>query len=164
MSIKIKKINKLTSFCGLNDVCSDSEFQDYNVIFANNGAGKTSTTRAFELLIGDNCKHINRYQTIDSPNEPDVSFTLNNNSCVNLNSTQINIGLPFSMEIYNSDFLMNNTPLNSQFGLKKLDDKTIVLEGSFVGQEAKEVQELNLAKELNINKKVYYWGCNIFRY
>jgi hypothetical protein len=33
------------------------------------------------------------------------------------------------MEVYNSDFLQDNAPLNKEFGLKKLDDETIVLEG-----------------------------------
>ena len=74
MSVKIKKIDKLTSFCGLNDISMNAEFKDYNVIFAKNGAGKTSITRAFELLISKNYQHTKQYQTIDST--VDVKRTL----------------------------------------------------------------------------------------
>ncbi len=49
---------------------------------------------------------------------------------------------PFKVEIYNSDFLHNNAPLNSEFGLKKLDDGTIILEGSVLGEETKEINQL----------------------
>lgn len=49
---------------------------------------------------------------------------------------------PFKVEIYNSDFLHNNTPFNSEFGLKKLDDGTIILEGSVLGEETKEINQL----------------------
>ncbi|GAA7345319.1 hypothetical protein HpCK67_07080 [Helicobacter pylori] len=48
----------------------------------------------------------------------------------------------FKVEIYNSDFLHNNTPFNSEFGLKKLDDGTIILEGSVLGEETKEINQL----------------------
>ena len=50
--------------------------------------------------------------------------------------------LSFKLEIYNSDFLLNNAPFGSEFGLKKLDDKTIILEGSVVGGESKEIEKL----------------------
>ncbi|GAB0031623.1 AAA family ATPase [Helicobacter pylori] len=48
----------------------------------------------------------------------------------------------FKVEIYNSDFLHNNAPFNSEFGLKKLDDGTIILEGSVLGEETKEINQL----------------------
>ncbi|GAA7619396.1 hypothetical protein HpBhutan199_14190 [Helicobacter pylori] len=50
MAINIKKIKSFKAFCGL-DAIEMGEFKDYNVIFGNNGCGKTSLTRAFELLI-----------------------------------------------------------------------------------------------------------------
>ncbi|WP_150465721.1 AAA family ATPase [Francisella sp. SYW-2] len=154
MSVKIKKIDKLTSFCGLNDISMDAEFKDYNVIFANNGAGKTSITRAFELLIGKNYQHIKQYQTIGSTVDPEISFILSDNSSIAVNTTQINQNSSFNIEIYNSDFLIHNAPLSSDFGLKKLDDKTIILEGSFVGEETKEIQELNKQKDDAISRKI----------
>ncbi|OCR95732.1 hypothetical protein CFT85387_05680 [Campylobacter fetus subsp. testudinum] len=153
MSVKIKKIDKLTSFCGLNDISMNADFKDYNVIFANNGAGKTSITRAFELLIGENHQHIKQYQTIDSTVEPEISFILNGNSSIAINTTHISPKRSFNIEIYNSDFLIHNAPLSLEFGLKKLDDKTIVLEGSFVGKETKEIQELNKQKEDAISRR-----------
>lgn len=153
MSVKIKRIDKLTSFCGLNDISMNAEFKDYNVIFANNGAGKTSITRAFELLIGKNHQHTKQYQTIDSTVEPEISFILNDNSSIAINTTHISPKPSFNIEIYNSDFLIHNAPLSSEFGLKKLDDKTIVLEGSFVGEETKEIQELNKQKEDAISRQ-----------
>ncbi|GAA7332374.1 AAA family ATPase [Helicobacter pylori] len=54
---------------------------------------------------------------------------------------------PFKVEIYNSDFLHNNMPLNSEFGLKKLDDGTIILEGSVLGEETKEINQLKDFRE-----------------
>jgi len=141
MSIHIKKINNFTSFCGLDSVSFDKDFKDYNVIFANNGAGKTSVTRAFELLIKKNT-HISKYQTINAQISPSIDFQLNSSSVV-INDSSILASFPFKIEIYNSDFLQHNAPLNSEFGLKKLDDETIVLEGSAIGEETKELEKLN---------------------
>ncbi len=45
MAINIKKIKSFKAFCGL-DMIEMGEFKDYNVIFGNNGCGKTSLTRA----------------------------------------------------------------------------------------------------------------------
>lgn len=137
--INIKKIKSFKAFCGL-DAIEMGEFEHYNIIFGNNGCGKTSLTRAFELLISKN-KRIEKYRTISTAESPsieleckDESYTIEPNS---------NIGVPsFKVEIYNSDFLHNNTPFNSEFGLKKLDDGTIILEGSVLGEETKEINQL----------------------
>ncbi len=146
MAINIKKINKFTSFCGLNRINFSGEFKEYNVIFGNNGTGKTSLTRAFELLIPKN-NHIDKYRTIDSRQPSNIEFELNHN-VLNINENDDNSRiLPFKVEIYNSDFLQYNAPLNSEFGLKKLDDETIVLEGSGVGEETKELEMLNNKKK-----------------
>lgn len=58
MAINIKKIKSFKAFCGL-DMIEMDEFKHCNIIFGNNGCGKTSLTRAFELLILKN-KHIRR--------------------------------------------------------------------------------------------------------
>lgn len=140
MSVHIKKIDNFTSFCGLDTAIQDNDFSDYNVIFADNGAGKTSVTRAFELLIKGN-SHISRYQTINSNTKPKVSFLLNNGSTVSIQENHAT-SCPFKSEIYNSDFLSSNAPFGKEFGLRKLDDKTIVLEGSTVGEETQEIEKL----------------------
>ncbi|QDY54486.1 AAA family ATPase [Helicobacter pylori] len=142
MAINIKKIKSFKAFCGL-DMIEMGEFKDYNVIFGNNGCGKTSLTRAFELLISKN-KHIEKYRTISTAStaeSPSIEFECKDGSyTIEPNS---NIGAPsFKVEIYNSDFLHNNTPFNSEFGLKKLDDGTIILEGSVLGEETKEINQL----------------------
>ncbi len=142
MAINIKKIKSFKAFCGL-DAIEMGEFKDYNVIFGNNGCGKTSLTRAFELLIPKN-KHIEKYRTISTAStteSPSIEFECKDESyTIEPNS---NIGVPsFKVEIYNSDFLHNNTPFNSEFGLKKLDDGTIILEGSVLGEETKEINQL----------------------
>ncbi|WP_367692353.1 AAA family ATPase, partial [Helicobacter pylori] len=139
MAINIKKIKSFKAFCGL-DAIEMGEFKDYNVIFGNNGCGKTSLTRAFELLISKN-KHIEKYRTIFTAESPSIEFECEKgNYKIEPNS---NIGAPsFKVEIYNSDFLHNNTPFNSEFGLKKLDDGTIILEGSVLGEETKEINQL----------------------
>lgn len=139
MAINIKKIKSFKAFCGL-DAIEMGEFKDYNVIFGNNGCGKTSLTRAFELLIPKN-KHIEKYRTISTAESPSIEFKCKDGSYkIEPNS---NIGVPsFKVEIYNSDFLHNNTPFNSEFGLKKLDDGTIILEGSVLGKETKEINQL----------------------
>lgn len=144
MAINIKKIKSFKAFCGL-DAIEMGEFKDYNVIFGNNGCGKTSLTRAFELLISKN-KHIEKYRTISTAESPSIEFECKDESyTIEPNS---NIGAPsFKVEIYNSDFLHNNTPFNSEFGLKKLDDGTIILEGSVLGEETKEINQLKDFKE-----------------
>ncbi|MGN8493469.1 AAA family ATPase [Helicobacter pylori] len=142
MAINIKKIKSFKAFCGL-DAIEMGEFKHYNIIFGNNGCGKTSLTRAFELLISKN-KHIEKYRTISTAStaeSPSIEFECKDESyTIEPNS---NIGAPsFKVEIYNSDFLHNNTSFNSEFGLKKLDDGTIILEGSVLGEETKEINQL----------------------
>ncbi|GAA6930984.1 AAA family ATPase [Helicobacter pylori] len=144
MAINIKKIKSFKAFCGL-DAIEMGEFKDYNVIFGNNGCGKTSLTRAFELLIPKN-KHIEKYRTISTAESPSIEFECEDGSYkIESNS---NIGAPsFKVEIYNSDFLHNNAPFNSEFGLKKLDDGVIILEGSVLGEETKEINQLKNCRE-----------------
>ncbi|GAA8577719.1 AAA family ATPase [Helicobacter pylori] len=127
------------------DAIEMGEFKDYNVIFGNNGCGKTSLTRAFELLISKN-KHIEKYRTISTAESPSIEFECEDGSYkIEPNS---NIGVPsFKVEIYNSDFLHNNAPFNSEFGLKKLDDGVIILEGSVLGEETKEINQLKNCRE-----------------
>ncbi|WQZ03414.1 AAA family ATPase [Helicobacter pylori] len=139
MAINIKKIKSFKAFCGL-DAIEMGEFEHYNIIFGNNGCGKTSLTRAFELLIPKN-KHIEKYRTISTAESPSIEFECKDESyTIEPNS---NIRAPsFKVEIYNSDFLHNNAPFNSEFGLKKLDDGTIILEGSVLGEETKEINQL----------------------
>ncbi len=144
MAINIKKIKSFKAFCGL-DAIEMGEFKDYNVIFGNNGCGKTSLTRAFELLIPKN-KHIEKYRTISTAESPSIEFECKDKSYkIEPNS---NIKEPsFKVEIYNSDFLHNNAPFNSEFGLKKLDDGVIILEGSVVGEETQEINQLKNCRE-----------------
>ncbi|MFP6191917.1 AAA family ATPase [Helicobacter pylori] len=144
MAINIKKIKSFKAFCGL-DAIEMGEFEHYNIIFGNNGCGKTSLTRAFELLIPKN-KHIEKYRTISTAESPSIEFKCKDGSYkIEPNS---NIGAPtFKVEIYNSDFLHNNAPFNSEFGLKKLDDGTIILEGSVLGEETKEINQLKNCRE-----------------
>ncbi len=144
MAINIKKIKSFKAFCGL-DAIEMGEFKDYNVIFGNNGCGKTSLTRAFELLISKN-KCIEKYRTISTAESPSIEFECKDGSYkIEPNS---NIGAPsFKVEIYNSDFLHNNAPFNSEFGLKKLDDGVIILEGSVLGEETKEINQLKNCRE-----------------
>ncbi len=143
MAINIKKIKSFKAFCGL-DTIEMGEFKHYNIIFGNNGCGKTSLTRAFELLILNN-KHIEKYRTISTDESPSIEFECEDGSYkIEPNS---DIGVPFKVEIYNSDFLHNNAPLNSEFGLKKLDDDTIILEGSVLGEETKEINQLKDFRE-----------------
>ncbi len=144
MAINIKKIKSFKAFCGL-DAIEMSEFKDYNVIFGNNGCGKTSLTRAFELLIPKN-KHIEKYRTISTAESPSIEFECKDESYkIEPNS---NVKEPsFKVEIYNSDFLHNNAPFNSEFGLKKLDDGVIILEGSVLGEETKEINQLKNCRE-----------------
>ncbi len=144
MAINIKKIKSFKAFCGLDAIEMD-EFEHYNIIFGNNGCGKTSLTRAFELLISkDKC--IEKYRTISTAESPSIEFECKDGSYkIEPNS---NIGVPpFKVEIYNSDFLHNNAPFNSEFGLKKLDDGIIILEGSVLGEETKEINQLKNCRE-----------------
>jgi hypothetical protein len=153
VSIKIKKIDRMFSFCGLNKVCIDREFEGYNVFFADNGVGKTSITRAFELLIKQNSQHINRYKTINSKSEPQISF-ITDSGTITIDSVSLTTNLHFKIEIYNSDFLIQNAPLSSDFALKKLDNEMIVLSDSYLGEETKEENELDQEKNKLQKKKM----------
>ncbi len=144
MAINIKKIKSFKAFCGL-DMIEMDEFKHYNIIFGNNGCGKTSLTRAFELLIPKN-KHIEKYRTISTAESPSIEFECKDRSYKIEPNSDIRVP-PFKVEIYNSDFLHNNAPLNSEFGLKKLDDGTIILEGSVLGEETKEINQLKDCRE-----------------
>lgn len=144
MAINIKKIKSFEAFCGL-DTIEMGEFKHYNVIFGNNGCGKTSLTRAFELLIPKN-KHIEKYRTISADKSPSIEFECEDGSYKIEPNSDIGVP-PFKVEIYNSDFLHNNVPLNSEFGLKKLDDGTIILEGSVLVEETKEINQLKDFRE-----------------
>lgn len=144
MAINIKKIKSFKAFCGL-DMIEMDEFKHYNIIFGNNGCGKTSLTRAFELLIPKN-KHIEKYRTISAAESPSIEFECEDRSYKIEPNSDIRVP-PFKVEIYNSDFLHNNMPLNSEFGLKKLDDGTIILEGSVLGEETKEINQLKDFRE-----------------
>ncbi|EJB69101.1 AAA family ATPase [Helicobacter pylori] len=137
--INIKKIKSFKAFCGL-DAIEMGEFEHYNIIFGNNGCGKTSLTRAFELLISKN-KRIEKYRTISTAESPSIEFECKDESYTIEPNGDIRVP-PFKVEIYNSDFLHNNAPFNSEFGLKKLDDGTIILEGSVLGEETKEINQL----------------------
>ncbi|WP_187858785.1 AAA family ATPase [Helicobacter pylori] len=143
--VNIKKIKSFKAFCGLDAIEMD-EFKDYNVIFGNNGCGKTSLTRAFELLIPKN-KHIEKYRTISTAKSPSIEFEFKDKKNYKIEPNS-NIGAPsFKVEIYNSDFLHNNAPFNSEFGLKKLDDGTNILEGSVLGEETKEINQLKNCRD-----------------
>ncbi|WP_187934135.1 AAA family ATPase [Helicobacter pylori] len=144
MAINIKKIKSFKAFCGL-DAIEMGEFEHYNIIFGNNGCGKTSLTRAFELLILKN-KHIEKYRTISADKSPSIEFECEDRSYKIEPNSDIRVP-PFKVEIHNSDFLHNNAPLNSEFGLKKLDDGTIILEGSVLGEETKEINQLKDFRE-----------------
>lgn len=144
MAINIKKIKSFKAFCGL-DMIEMDEFKHCNIIFGNNGCGKTSLTRAFELLILKN-KHIEKYRTISADKSPSIEFECEDRSYKIEPNSDIRVP-PFKVEIYNSDFLHNNAPLNSEFGLKKLDDGTIILEGSVLGEETKEINQLKDCRE-----------------
>nr|WP_241208606.1 AAA family ATPase [Helicobacter pylori] len=122
------------------DAIEMGEFEHYNIIFGNNGCGKTSLTRAFELLISKN-KRIEKYRTISTAESPSIEFECKDESYTIEPNGDIRVP-PFKVEIYNSDFLHNNAPFNSEFGLKKLDDGTIILEGSVLGEETKEINQL----------------------
>ncbi len=148
MAINIKKIKSFKAFCGL-DAIEMGEFKDYNVIFGNNGCGKTSLTRAFELLIPKN-KHIEKYRTISTAESPSIEFEIKKDESYKSYKIEPNSNIEapsFKVEIYNSDFLHNNAPFNSEFGLKKLDDGVIILEGSVLGEETKEINQLKDFKE-----------------
>ncbi len=80
-------------------------------------------------------------------NPPSIEFELKKDESYKIEPNS-NIGAPsFKVEIYDSDFLHNNAPFNSEFGLKKLDDGVIILEGSVLGEETKEINQLKNCRE-----------------
>lgn len=118
MSVHISKFDNIKAFCGIESVKQNDEFKGYNVIFAENGVGKTSLSRAFWLLADENYTHISQYQSIGQTNEPQIS--LNGSLTINKdNKPNINFGI----EIYNADFLKEMCHLIRNLRLKRLVGK-----------------------------------------
>lgn len=154
MSVHISKFDNIKAFCGIESVKQSDEFRGYNVIFAENGAGKTSLSRAFWLLADENYTHISQYQSIGQTNEPQIS--LNGSLMINKdNKPNIN----FDIEIYNADFLRENVPLDTKFAIKKIGGENILLE-SAVGKENKEIQILKAENDDKIKRKDEISGEN----
>lgn len=154
MSVHISKFNNIKAFCGIESVKQNDEFKGYNVIFAENGVGKTSLSRAFWLLADENYTHISQYQSIGQTNEPQISLngslTINKDNKPNIN---------FDIEIYNADFLRENVPLDTKFEIKKIGGENILLE-SAVGKESKEIQTLKAENADKIKRKDKISGEN----
>lgn len=155
MSVYISKFDNIKAFCGIESVKQNDEFKGYNVIFAENGVGKTSLSRAFWLLADENYTHISQYQSIGQTNEPQIS--LNNGSLTINKDNKPNIN--FGIEIYNTDFLRENVPLDTKFEIKKISGENILLE-SAVGKESKEIQRLKTENEDKIKRKDEISGEN----
>lgn len=154
MSVYIRKFDDIKAFCGIESVEQNDEFKGYNVIFAENGVGKTSLSRAFWLLADENYTHISQYQSIGQTNEPQIS--LNGSLIINKdNKPNIN----FDIEIYNADFLRENVPLDTKFEIKKISGENILLE-SAVGKESKAIQRLKAENEDKIKRKDEISGEN----
>lgn len=147
MSVHISKFDNIKAFCGIESVKQNDKFKGYNVIFAENGVGKTSLSRAFWLLADENYTHISQYQSIGQTNEPQISLngslTINKDNKPNIN---------FDIEIYNADFLRENVPLDTKFEIKKIGGENILLE-SAVGKESKEIQRLKAENADKIKRK-----------
>lgn len=155
MSVHIGKFDDIKAFCGIESVKQSDEFKDYNVIFAENGVGKTSLSRAFWLLANENHTYISQYQSIGQTNEPQISL---NGSSLRINKhNKPNIN--FDIEIYNADFLKENVPLDTNFEIKKIGGENILLE-SAVGKESKEIQRLKEENENKIKRKDEISGEN----
>lgn len=148
MSVYISKFDDIKAFCGIESVEQNNEFKGYNVIFAENGVGKTSLSRAFWLLANENYTHISQYKSIGQINEPQIS--LNNGSLMINRDNKPHIN--FSIEIYNADFLKENVPLDTKFEIKKIGGENILLE-SAVGKENKEIQKLKAENDDKIKRK-----------
>lgn len=155
MSVYISKFDDIKAFCGIESVEQNNEFKGYNVIFAENGVGKTSLSRAFWLLANENYTHISQYKSIGQINEPQIS--LNNGSLMINRDNKPHIN--FSIEIYNADFLKENVPLDTKFEIKKIGGENILLE-SAVGKENKEIQKLSEEIENTQKRKVEIEGDN----
>lgn len=155
MSIHIKKFDVIKFFCGIEGIEQDIEFKDYNVIFAENGVGKTSLSRAFWLLVGDNHTQINKHKSIGQNDEPYLSL---NDNTITINKDN-KPSLNFNIEIYNTDFLKENVPLDTEFEIKKIDGKNI-LKNSGIGKENKEIQRLSVEIEEAEKRKNEIYGDN----
>ncbi|WP_408609399.1 hypothetical protein [Campylobacter ureolyticus] len=112
----------------------DENFGDYNVIFANNGVGKTTLTRAFSLLKNDNRTNIIfSHKTIGPSKLPEIIFKTDEGNFEIKYGKISNKEVNFNVEIYNSDFIRENAPFDDNFSLKKIENDGIVLEDTFLG-------------------------------
>ena len=97
--MKIKKIdiNNFGSYKNYTWINKDIEFKDVNIIYGRNYSGKTTLSRIFKCL-----ENKNLHRDYENPN---FSFTLENNLVINIDNISIN-----SMDIcvYNTDFVKEN--------------------------------------------------------
>lgn len=152
MSIKINTIDKISSFCGIDNVDINENFSDYNVIFANNGVGKTTITRAFSLLKDNNYKNIFSYQTVGLSKLPEITFVTNEGN-IEIKDNKTSNKINFNVEIYNSEFIRKNAPFDESFSLKKIENNGAVLENTFLGEEQQSIKEFE-NKKSNKYKKI----------
>lgn len=97
--MKIKKIdiNNFGSYKNYTWINKDIEFKDVNIIYGRNYSGKTTLSRIFKCL--ENKKLHRDYEN------PNFSFTLENNSVINIDNISIN---SIDICVYNTDFVKEN--------------------------------------------------------
>lgn len=97
--MKIKKIdiNNFGSYKNYTWINKDIEFKDVNIIYGRNYSGKTTLSRIFKCL-----ENKNLHRDYENPN---FSFTLENNSVINIDNISIN---SIDICVYNTDFVKEN--------------------------------------------------------
>ncbi|MDD4330472.1 MAG: AAA family ATPase [Aliarcobacter sp.] len=97
--MKIKKIdiNNFGSYKNYTWINKDIEFKDVNIIYGRNYSGKTTLSRIFKCL-----ENKNLHRDYENPN---FSFTLEDNSVINIDNISIN---SIDICVYNTDFVKEN--------------------------------------------------------
>jgi wobble nucleotide-excising tRNase len=127
--MKIKKIdiNNFGSYKNYTWINKDIEFKDVNIIYGRNYSGKTTLSRIFKCL-----ENKNLHRDYENPN---FSFTLENNSVINIDNISIN---SIDICVYNTDFVKEN--------LNWLHNDNGTIEPFTI------LGETNIEIEVNINK------------
>lgn len=97
MKIKKVDINNFGSYKNYTWINKDIEFKDVNIIYGRNYSGKTTLSRIFKCL-----ENKNLHRDYENPN---FSFTLENNSIIDISNISIN---SIDICVYNTDFVKEN--------------------------------------------------------
>lgn len=107
--MQIKKLKKIENFEGIKSISEEVEFKDFNIIFGDNGSGKSRVVRAIKTFV-ENRKIEKHYFHPTEPSEisleiDGISYTLDDSQTYTPNPVP---DLESNIAVFDLDFITNN--------------------------------------------------------